>query len=364
MSIFIATDITIFRKDNSFYTREKVSNILKRYYDAFGKIVLFSRVNILDDITDDLVDITNLLTRVVPAKSLLSTLIGGADKAIIDNMKDCSLIIGRCPSINAYWNHGIIGKIIAPFMFFKMKQVVRKADYALYVTSEFLQKRYPRKKSSVAVSNVLIDGSEENVLNNRIDHIKSMDKSLISLMTTAATNVRYKGQQYVIKAIPKLNKLGIKIKYYVVGEGDIEYLHSLAKKLKVENQVVFTGRCSLKQVFELLDRVDIYIQPSLQEGLPRSVIEAMSRGCIAIGAKTAGIPELLEDEDVFRRKSSNDIVRVVYRISNNSTMRNIEKAKRNFDVSKLYYSVILDKKRTDYYSKIKSELHMKCEDSK
>ena len=56
-------------------------------------------------------------------------------------------------------------------------------------------------------------------------------------------------------------------------------------------------------MFELLDECDIYLQPSLQEGLPRSVIEAMSRGCACIGAATAGIPELLESEYVVKRKS-------------------------------------------------------------
>ena len=37
------------------------------------------------------------------------------------------------------------------------------------------------------------------------------------------------------------------------------------------------------KIFQLLDDIDLYIQPSLQEGLPRSVVEAMSRACPIIG---------------------------------------------------------------------------------
>ena len=43
------------------------------------------------------------------------------------------------------------------------------------------------------------------------------------------------------------------------------------------------------------DNIDVFIMPSLQEGLPRSMVEAMSRGCNVIGSRVGGIPELLDD---------------------------------------------------------------------
>jgi glycosyltransferase involved in cell wall biosynthesis len=46
-------------------------------------------------------------------------------------------------------------------------------------------------------------------------------------------------------------------------------------------------------VRDWLDRIDIYLQPSRQEGLPRALIEAMARACPALGSTAGGIPELL-----------------------------------------------------------------------
>ncbi|MFR9276345.1 glycosyltransferase [Finegoldia magna] len=85
------------------------------------------------------------------------------------------------------------------------------------------------------------------------------------------------------------------------GGGNQDYLLSIAKTYHVEDRVIFWGRLSPEKVQEWMDKVDIYIQPSLQEGLPRSVIEAMSRGCLVLGART-GIPELLDPRFVVKRR--------------------------------------------------------------
>ena len=64
-------------------------------------------------------------------------------------------------------------------------------------------------------------------------------------------------------------------------------------------------------MFEWLDDMDLYIQPSLQEGLPRAVVEAMSRGLPALGAHTGGIPELLGEDCIFPRKGVDAIAELL-----------------------------------------------------
>lgn len=382
MKIFVATDINVVISDGKILANGKHSTILRRYYNAFGPIVLCARYGILDGNLKGLNDISDIVCSVVEIGSLYSMLLGRCNKKIEQAMKGCELVVGRCPSLSAYkafdiakklkipyfaesmgcawdayWNHGLQGKLIAPYMFFKMKKVVKNADYALYVTSEFLQKRYPCKNDSVSASNVLISASDESALERRIEKITNTAKnSEITLMTTAAVNVRYKGQGYVINAIPKLNELGFKVKYVLVGEGDDRFLRGEAERLGVSNQVEFKGSLPLDEVFTLLDDADIYIQPSLQEGLPRSVIEAMSRGCACIGFKTAGIPELIEERFVVRRKSVKGIVNAVKEYSILSVEEKISIAKRIFNEAKKYESSILDKRRNAYYEKIKAEI--------
>ncbi len=379
MKVFVATDINIFVCDGKIMAYGKYSTILRRYYDAFGPIVLCARFGIGEDDKKGLHDITDIIDSVVNISSLYKIFLNKCNKEIESAMADCNLVIGRCPSIaaykagdvarklgkpyyaesmgcawDAYWNHGIVGKVIAPYMFLKMRETVRLADYALYVTNEFLQNRYPCKNKSIAASNVLIENVDESILDKRLKKILEADYKNITLMTTAAIDVKYKGQEFVIKAIPLLNKMGIRVRYLVVGEGDASYLKGVAKTCSVEDQVEFTGRLALEEVFELIDQTDIYIQPSLQEGLPRSVIEAMSRACPAIGAKTAGIPELLSTECVVDRKSVSGIAETIQLISNAEKMT--ELAKLNFENSKEYLDDVLTKRREDYFSYVVSNL--------
>ena len=216
-----------------------------------------------------------------------------------------------------------------------------------------MQNRYPCKNPSVGISNVLIENVDERALELRNEKINNCDFKNITLMTTAAIDVRYKGQEYFIKAIPMLNKAGIRVKYMLVGGGDESFLRSVAKSCGVEDQVEFLGRRPLPEVFEIADKADIYVQPSLQEGLPRSVIEAMSRACPAVGAKTAGIPELISEECVVKRKSAKDIADTIIRIYNKDKMT--ELSKMNFERSKGYLNDILSDKRNKYYEMVINE---------
>lgn len=381
MRIFIATDVTVFQYGDKVYAQEKHATIFKRYFEAFGKIVLCVRIKAIDTLSKGYIDITQILDNVVIIGSLSGMLLGKYNSKMQQEIQNCDLVVARCPSIaayrsadftrkyhkpylaesmgcawDAYWNHGLSGKLLAGYMFMKMKSVVKNADYALYVTEKFLQNRYPCKNDSVAASNVLISALDDSVLSARLERIKDESIRNVSLMTTAAVDVKYKGQEYVIRAIKELNKLGIRVKYRIVGEGSQDYLKKVAEKCGVLDQVDFVGRIPLAEVLELIDQSDLYIQPSLQEGLPRSVIEAMSRGCACIGAKTAGIPELLEDEFVVKRKSVTDIVSVVNKYCNMNADERIRISKRNFAEAGKYIVDVLNKRRNDYYVKIVVEI--------
>ena len=381
MKTVIATDVSLFLCNGKYYYAPQVSTILKRYYAHFGKLTICGRVAQVNEISAAYEDVTDIIDEAVAITSLKKTIFGLYNKKIHQVVRGSGLVICRCPGIiahrvadvarkqgkryltesmgcawDAYWNHGIIGKTIAPYMFWKMKRAVYHADYAIYVTNEFLQKRYPCKNESVGISNVLIKSVDEAILQKRLEKIVRADYRNLTLMTTAAVDVRYKGQEFVINAIPLLNKGGIRVKYLLVGGGDATYLKRIARNCNVEDQVEFLGRRSLEEVFDLLDQSDIYIQPSLQEGLPRAMIEAMSRGCACIGAKTAGIPELITPECVVRRKSVKDIAETILQILNCETTTAL--AKRNFNEAKGYQNEILEKKRNEYFARIKQRLFM------
>ena len=103
----------------------------------------------------------------------------------------------------------------------------------------------------------------------------------------------------------------------------------------------------MNTMFPFLDEMDLYIQPSLQEGLPRAVMEAMSRGLPALGARTGGIPELLGAEYIFPRKGVDAIARLLPSITPEEMER---MATRNFERAKDYQKETLDKRRFELYS--------------
>ncbi|WP_206214670.1 glycosyltransferase family 4 protein [Adlercreutzia sp. ZJ242] len=260
---------------------------------------------------------------------------------------------------DAYWNHGLYGKIVAPYMYFEMKYIVSKARYVLYVTERFLQERYPCSGKSCHASNVDIKINNDLVLKDRLKKLKEADFTAPVFMTVAAVNVKTKGQQYVIEALALLKKRGIEAKYMLVGGGDQSYLKQLAVSYGVESQTVFTGNVPHLSVLELLDKCDVYIQPSLQEGLPRSVIEAMSRGCLCLGSETGGTPELLKVSRVFRRRSARAISESFFGLKDEKKELLTDEVVRNHDVARQYDSRLLEKRRKAFFSTIEDEITKK-----
>jgi len=195
----------------------------------------------------------------------------------------------------------------APWYALMQRSVVRRAPYVIYVTEKFLQRRYPTRGREVGISNVQLEQPSVSVLERRLHHIERRTRrgGPIKLVTVADVAVPYKGQGDIISMLPALSSAGVEVEYHLVGDGDQTRLKSLARRLGVELRVVFHGILRHDSVFGLLEEMDIYVQPSHQEGLPRAVIEAMSRGLPAIGARTGGIPELLEPSRVFRAGDGN-----------------------------------------------------------
>src|SRR5690606_9772698 len=100
-----------------------------------------------------------------------------------------------CPW-DAYWNPSLKGKIVAPIMWMLTRYSVKQAPYTVYVTNEFLQRRYPSKGISMGCSDVALPVFDAGIIDKRLNKILNMKRDQpIILGTTAAVNVRYKGQE-------------------------------------------------------------------------------------------------------------------------------------------------------------------------
>ena len=256
---------------------------------------------------------------------------------------------------DAYWNHGWQGKVLAPYKFLRAYHTIKHSDYVLYVSNKFLQNRYPTNaKYQCGCSNVRIDKLDGIIMEKRIDFIDNWDGKELKIATTGAVDVRYKGHEYVLRALYELKQKGkTNIHYYLLGGGSPAFLKGLVAKYNLEEQVHFMGIVPHDEVFSILDNMHIYIQPSLQEGLPRSMVEAMSRGLMCIGANTAAIPELIEPQFVTRRRSSDDIIKILETVTKEQL---VEQATRNFNEAKSYEEEKLNARRRAFFDKIINDI--------
>lgn len=109
-------------------------------------------------------------------------------------------------------------------------------------------------------------------------------------------------------------------------------------------------------MLSLLDTIDLYVQPSRQEGLPRALIEAMSKALPAFGANTAGIPELLEPDFLFSNTRNNikEICEILKLFNKDMMLR---QAKRNYKESKKYDKDIIEERRRMFLLEFKKEVN-------
>ena len=251
-----------------------------------------------------------------------------------------------CPW-DALWNHSTKGKLVAPYMWSLTRKAVKNAPYTLYVTNEFLQQRYPSRGKTLGCSDVALPVLDKKTLQNRINKIKSMDQNKpIIIGTIGSVEVKYKGQEYVIEAISRLNKQGFNYEYYLVGGGDDSYLKSIARKYEVLNKVKFLGALPHEKVFRFIDSIDLYIQPSKTEGLPRSLVESMSRGCPSLGSITGGIPELLNKEFSFNNGEIQEICELLKTMDRKVML---SEAERSYKKAQEFDKELLEEKRRNFY---------------
>jgi glycosyltransferase involved in cell wall biosynthesis len=370
-------DGPIYKCGNDYYGVHYDDKLIDRYLQLGESVTFLMRVSQIS--SDDIgryMKISNTAFDVIEVSDFKSikkySSVWYAKKVIEKSIKECDALVIRLPSAigvislryahkygkpvlcemvacvyDALWNYSWLGKAIAHYKLLLYKKIVRSLPYVIYVTSDFLQKRYPTNGKELSCSDVELNSVNISVLNERLSKIRSKkDSDVITLGTVGGLDVIYKGQGDVIKVLRLLKDRGIIVNYLLVGGGDETQLKRLISRYNLIEQIRIIGSLSHEEVFQYFAKIDIYIQPSKQEGLPRAVIEAMSMACPVLGSKTGGIPELIDESMLFNAGSIEKIAELI--TSFNKTMM-IDQATKNHNTALLYQKSILDQKRTEFY---------------
>jgi glycosyltransferase involved in cell wall biosynthesis len=105
-----------------------------------------------------------------------------------------------------------------------------------------------------------------------------------------------KGIEYLLRAVSLLvNEQGMQsIQAVIIGGGPLQKsLEELSGGLGIAAHVKFLGE--RHDVQSLLGLLDVFVMPSLHEGIPMALLEAMRAGCPIVASAVGGIPEVIRD---------------------------------------------------------------------
>jgi len=104
-----------------------------------------------------------------------------------------------------------------------------------------------------------------------------------------------KGIQNLFHAVSRLLTRGIDVSCVVAGAGPLlNDLIRLARELGISERVVLNGAVPHSEIDRFLtSEVDVFVLPSLSEGVPKVVLEAMAAGIPIVATAVGGIPEML-----------------------------------------------------------------------
>ncbi|PHI31819.1 glycosyltransferase [Budvicia aquatica] len=245
------------------------------------------------------------------------------------------------------WNFGkLSAKIYAPLAFLRMKKNVKSGNFVHYVTSKFLQSRYPACQNALtlSVSDVFIRERKNNTY-------KPSNDTCVNLCLIGSLDNKIKGIDIAIKAISKLEE---EVKLYIIGPGDPNQFQSLLNELDIIEKIIFIGTLKDSEaVMNFLNEcIDIYIQPSYQEGMPRAVIEAMSCGIPCIVSNAGGMPEIIQSDWIHSRGNSSELANKIMNLIKSPVLIG-KTSSYNFNKSREFLPEVLNKKRNDFYLNIK-----------
>lgn len=216
-------------------------------------------------------------------------------------------------------------------------------DAAVFV-SEDIQSWYLQYYKNVRRA-VIHNGIEPIGTSPKNNSKKSFDIGIVGRVTEV------KGHLYLLKAMQRLTNLE-NIKLCIFGEGPLEAeLKEFCDKTGLSQRVTFMG--FRKNIYEYLNYLDLLVIPSLHEGLPYILLEAMYLKVPIVATNVGGLKEVLkngEDAILVPPKDGNALARAIEVMYSDQELR-FRMAQRAFDkVCEQYLCDMMVKKYMDLYN--------------
>ncbi len=227
---------------------------------------------------------------------------------------------------------------------------------------EYIKKTFSKAEKVIVLSEswkeffkTFVDEGKIIVLYNSVNVPEKINREKLNDIPTGLFLGRIgerKGSYDLVNVVKKLKENGVNIKILMAGDGEVEKLKELVKKEKLTKNILVLGWIDKKQKEEYLKSVDFYILPSYDEGLPMSVLEAMSYSLPVITTDVGGIPEIIQNEKNGIMTKPGDIEKIEKAIK-----RIIEEKDFRKKLSENAYETIYNKFNLEKYEKCLDKLY-------
>lgn len=374
--------------DNNIWCERVIDyNYIKRYLMVFDNVYVCARLKKVNQKVLNLKKVSGENVKFIPLKDFYGvkgTLLNicNLKKTINKSVKskDINCIILRVPSIISICSYSSVKKANKPFaiemvmsaekMFVSnkfiyslinnvlvryVKTMCLEADGVSYVTDHILQEAYPCKylKNQVGFTSSY---SSIDLFNEDFHEQKWELENrplVINICHTGYMDDDRKGQKILIDAVKILVDNKIKVHLTLIGDGiKRTSLENLVRDLCLEDNVKFTGAIkSKKEILNILKESHLFVMPTMSEGLPRSIIEAMAVSLPCIASDVDGIPELLDEEYLVHEFDALKYANKIEELCNDWP-KMIVAGKENFKRAHKYEATLLADKRKSFYKEL------------
>ncbi|AQS59570.1 glycosyl transferase family 1 [Desulforamulus ferrireducens] len=172
--------------------------------------------------------------------------------------------------------------------------LARFTDRIITVSEALKQELIENEKIPAKQISTIYNGIEVDKFTAKVDMLSIRKElnipELGPVIGTIARLAPQKGVTYFLKAASLLKEY--QVNFLVVGDGPLrESLEQEVIELGLQKRVVFTG--NRENIADILSMMDIFVLPSVTEGLPLTILEAMAAGKPVVATRVGGVPEAI-----------------------------------------------------------------------
>ena len=165
---------------------------------------------------------------------------------------------------------------------------------AFHAVSEAIAKKAEKYGADPNKTIVIRPAVDRALIEESNNDVKVIDRKRIRIFSVGRNHWK-KGYRYALDACVQLMQKGIDFEYIVVAGNDCESLLYQRDQLGLNDNVQFINRLPHSKVLKLYKKMDLFLLPSIEEGIANVVLEAMALGCPVLSSNCGGMTEVIEN---------------------------------------------------------------------